>query len=214
MGAPVDRPMAVLQGTRGRTVESISRLERRGVRSSCELLRRKPLRVQCRALFFSSGSGGDICILGRRWVDVTRAVFWRVGLNFRRTRAARGWVIALGAGRFGRVFRVWVWMLVSRLLGLLIIGRHVATFPSSTSIGDGVGVCSCLHLCYASERVPQAQAGNFLDAEFGCTPIQSGRSSLVRKLQIRGPGKLKPATFVVLVSVHVRGNDEAFVLSE
>jgi hypothetical protein len=61
-----------------------------------------------KTLFFSSGSGGGICILRRRWVDVPQAVFGRVGLNISRARASRGRIIALGAGGFGRVFRVWV----------------------------------------------------------------------------------------------------------
>jgi len=60
-----------------------------------------------------------------------QAVFGRVGLNIGRARARRGWITALGAGRFGRVFRVWVWMLVTRLLGLRMVGRHRATFRVS-----------------------------------------------------------------------------------
>src|SRR3984957_15088827 len=83
---------------------------------------------------------------------MAQAAFRRVGLNIGRARARRGWIIALGAGRFGRVFRVWVWMLVTRLLGLLMVGRHRATFPVSISIGGGAKGYSCLHLCEASER--------------------------------------------------------------
>jgi hypothetical protein len=92
-----------------------------------ELLRRR-LRGDGE-LFFAGGSWGGICILWRRGVEVAQAVFRRVRPHLRWARTSSGWVIALGSGRFGRVLRIDGWMLVRRLLGLLILGRHMATSP-------------------------------------------------------------------------------------
>ena len=70
-------------------------------------------------------------------VDVTQAVFGRVGLNIGRARAGRGWVIALGAERFARVFWGDLRMLVTRFPGFLIIGRLV--IPNQFASGKAHG---------------------------------------------------------------------------